>query len=150
MTSLSSIWLKRSHEMKYGCSFLLANAYMEQRQQVKKGDRSGVPGRLLVKWHVPVFGRVAPHCPHWGELSLLCHSVHFTALQCFLCFDALVFLPLSAVFVVLFPLLAGWGGTMSVVVVENIPKAFAVSEFTPIVITHPGWPPQCFSRLVHC
>lgn len=41
--------------------------------------------------------------------------------------------------VVLFPLLARWGGTISVIVVKTIPQAFAMSEFTPIVITGPGW-----------
>lgn len=49
-----------------------------------------------------------------------------------------VFLPLYAVIVVLFPLLAGWGGTESVIIVKTIPKAFTMSEFTPVVITYPG------------
>lgn len=35
--------------------------------------------------------------------------------------QASVLLPLPAVVIVLFPLLTGWGGTMSVVVVEPIP-----------------------------
>lgn len=49
-----------------------------------------------------------------------------------------IFLPLFAAVVVLFPLTAGRGGTVSVVVVETVPQTLAVPEFTPIVITGPG------------
>lgn len=59
-------------------------------------------------------------------------------LQLYLGLAASVFLPLCAVIVVLFPLLAGWGGTVGVIVVKTIPQAFAMSEFTQIDITGPG------------
>lgn len=59
-------------------------------------------------------------------------------LQLYLGLCATVFLPLFAVLVVLFPLLAGRGGTIRVIMVKTIPQAFAVSEFTPVVITDPG------------
>ena len=49
-----------------------------------------------------------------------------------------MFLPLAAVTIVHLPLLAGREVTMRVVVVEAIPQASAVSEFTPVVITFPG------------
>lgn len=130
-------------------SFHFALAVMEQRHQVFR-DSSGVLRPFLVQGHVPVSGRVSPQFPHWGEVFLLCHSVPLTLLQGFLGLGASVFLPLSAVTVVLFPLLAGWGGTMSVIMVKTIPQAFAVSEFTPVVVTGSGRPPHCSSRLIHC
>lgn len=113
-------------------------------------DSSGVLRFFLVQGHVPVSGRVSPQFPHWFELSLLCHSVPLTPLQGFLGLYAFVILPLSAVMVVLFPLVAGWGGTVSVIVMKTVPQAFAMSEFTPIVITGPGWPPRSLFRAFHC
>lgn len=110
---------------------------MEQRRE-DKSDSSRVLRFFLVQGQVPVSGRVLPQLPHRGKLSLLCHSVPFTLLQRFLGLSAFVFLPLSAVVVVFFPLMAGRGGTVSVVVVETIPQALTVSEFTPIVVTGPG------------
>lgn len=152
-----------------------ALAAMEQWQQVNS-DSSGVLRPLLVQGHMPVSGRVFPQFPHWGEVSLLCHSIPLTNPQGFLQYryimykmanfnfmcilsDALnsvsrfqclnsvtylglrasVFLPLSAVIVVLFPLLAGWGGTKSVIVVKTILQTFAMSVFAPIVITGSRW-----------
>lgn len=52
--------------------------------------------------------------------------------------NVFVFLPLSASVVVLFPLTAGWGGTVSIIVVETVPQTLAVSEFTPVVVTGTG------------
>lgn len=46
-----------------------------------------------------------------------------------------VFLPFFAVTIVLFPLLAGRGGAVSVIMVKAIPQAFTMFEFTPVVIT---------------
>lgn len=50
-----------------------------------------------------------------------------------------MFLPLFAAVVVLFPLLAGWRGTVGVVVMETVGQAFAVFKFSPVVITVSGW-----------
>lgn len=58
--------------------------------------------------------------------------------QLYLGLGGCVFLPLFAVMVVLFPLLAGWRCPISVIMVKTIPQAFAMSKFTPIVITGPG------------
>ena len=60
-------------------------------------------------------------------------------LQFYLGLCATVLLPLHAVIVVLFPLLAGWGGTVGIVVVKTVSKTFAVLELTPIVITCSWW-----------
>lgn len=57
----------------------------------------------------------------------------------YLYISASVVLPLSAVVVVLFPLLAGRESTVSVVVMETIQQAFAVFKFTQVVTTCTRW-----------
>ena len=59
-------------------------------------------------------------------------------LQLYLSLGASAFLPLSAVIVVLFPLLAGWNGTVGVIVVKTITPAYTMFEFLPVVITGSG------------
>lgn len=113
-------------------------------------DTLWVLGLVLVQWHVPVSGWLLPQCPHRGEVILFCHPVPLTRLQSFLGFGGSVFLPLFAAVVVLFPLLAGWRGTVGVVVMETVGQAFAVFKFSPVVITVSGWPPRSYCRLVHC
>lgn len=56
-----------------------------------------------------------------------------TELYLGLCTSA--FLPFFAVTIVLFPLLTGRGGAVSVIMVKAIPQAFTMFEFTPVVIT---------------
>lgn len=53
-----------------------------------------------------------------------------------------VFFPISAVLVVLFPLVARWKCPISIIMVKTIPQTFAMSEFTPVVITVP----RCLSN----
>lgn len=59
------------------------------------------------------------------------HSINYLGLGCF------AFFPLFAVVVVLFPLVAGWMCPVGVIMVKTIPQTFAMSEFTPVVITVP-------------
>lgn len=167
---------------------------MGLRQEVDRYS-SGVLRLFLVQGQVPVSGGYFPQFPHWGEVSLLCHSVPLTLQQGFLqytyiiyskadchlkiyfsksyfrqpkslfwlCRMAIVypcliglgllkcdllqlylslgtsaFLPLSAVIVVIFPLLAGWNGTVGVIVVKTITPAYTMFEFLPVVITGSG------------
>lgn len=53
-------------------------------------------------------------------------------------FGCFVFLPLFAVVIVLFPLLAGWGRTIGVIMVKTILQASAMSEFGQVFVTGSG------------
>lgn len=69
-----------------------------------------------------------------GDINYGCMSL--TVRDFYLGLSIMSLLPFSTDFVVVLPLLTGWDRTKSVVLVKSIPEAFAVLEFTPVVITH--------------
>lgn len=113
------------------------------------GDSSWVLRPLLVQGKMPVSWRVSPQIPHWSELSLLFQSAPLTRYKGFLGLCTSAFLPFFAVTIVLFPLLTGRGGAVSVIMVKAIPQAFTMFEFTPVVITGAWRPPNSFCGAVH-
>lgn len=60
-------------------------------------------------------------------------------LELHLSFCEFVTFPFTAIMVVCFPLLAGRGGAVGVVMVKTIPETFAVPELTQVIFTGSRW-----------